>query len=220
MKPYGPYSLKWASLSSSSPWSHTLVVDPRAWQMDPLHIEQKEPLSISKGGHCSPSHLIRVSTFLSSLKTMCSDPMVLEPKLRSWVLPWASHQCILMSNHASQATVRKLESCLGKPLKFIGFKILQGAPRAQSSDGKREHTDSLWQKCYFLTFSSSWRGFISILSRSQNGLCKSKIQPLSKQEWSLEHLAGIWEKGPIWNKTRGARVHWFSTYRAAYFFCG
>lgn len=146
--------------------------------------------------------------------------MVLEPQVRSWVLPWASHQCILASNHASQATVRKLESCLGKLLKFIGFEILKGALRVQSSDGKRERTDSLWQKCYFLTFSSSWRGFISILSRSQNGLCKSRIQPLPKQEWRLEHLAGIWERGPIWNKTWGAGAHRLSTYRTAYFFCG
>ena len=178
----------------------------------------RKTLPISEGGHCSPSHLMK---HLPLLPQNCAlSPWYWNPRSGHEYFPEPLTSASLCLTMPLRLQWESLSPALASPWSSLVFEILKGALRVQSSDGKREHTDSLWQKCYFLTFSSSWRGFISILSRSQNGLCKSRIQPLSKQEWRLEHLAGIWERSPIWNKTWGAGAHRLSTYRTAYFFCG
>lgn len=117
----------------------------------------EEPLPVGKGGQLFPlTSNERVNTFLSSdcslfssLKTMCSDILILEPQLRfvsqSLLSPSASCQPI---SHCTQTAVRKSEFCLGRPLKIIGFKILNGPPESLSRDSKREHINSFWWKCW------------------------------------------------------------------------
>lgn len=94
----------------------------------------------------------RVSTFLSlscyllsSLKTMCSDPMALEPSLGQHLRGCESLSLspVHFSSHFSQAAVRKSESCLGKPLKYFRFKTLKDAPESLSNGGKKGCINSL-----------------------------------------------------------------------------